>query len=87
MLDSLGYESMEAFLQDCVPQEIRLDDNVIRDEGAGGIRALSEGELLRRAKEIGKKNKVTRSFIGLGYHQAVSLAEAFLVSSHFYRPI
>lgn len=72
MLDYLGFENMEAFLKDCVPEEIRLDENAIRDEGAGGIWALSEQELLRRAKEIGKKNKVTRSFIGLGYHQAVS---------------
>ncbi|GAA6064721.1 hypothetical protein JCM10212_005844 [Sporobolomyces blumeae] len=71
MLEYLGYESMEAFVQDCVPQEIRLEENAIRDEGKGGIWALSEGELLRRAKELGKKNKVTRSFIGLGYHQAV----------------
>ncbi|GAA5874512.1 hypothetical protein JCM16303_002885 [Sporobolomyces ruberrimus] len=71
MLDYLGFENMEAFLKDCVPEEIRLDENAIRDEGAGGIWALSEQELLRRAKEIGKKNKVTRSFIGLGYHQAV----------------
>ena len=38
---------------------------------------MSEGELLRRAKEIGKKNKVTRSFIGLGYHQAVSFFSLF----------
>lgn len=72
MLEYLGYKSMDAFLKDCVPEEIRLEENAIRDEGAGGIWALSEGELLRRAKELGKKNTVTRSFIGLGYHQAVS---------------
>lgn len=77
MLEYLGYESMDAFLKDCVPQDIRLEENAIRDEGAGGIWALSEGELLRRAKEIGKKNKVTRSFIGLGYHQAVSQFSRF----------
>jgi len=71
MLEYLGYKSMDAFLKDCVPEEIRLEENAIRDEGKGGIWALSEGELLRRAKELGKKNTVTRSFIGLGYHQAV----------------
>ena len=77
MLEYLGYESMDAFLKDCLPQDYSLEENAIRDEGAGGIWALSEGELLRRAKEIGKKNKVTRSFIGLGYHQAVSQLSRF----------
>ncbi|GAA5958358.1 hypothetical protein JCM21900_000886 [Sporobolomyces salmonicolor] len=71
MLDYLGYESLDAFVHDCVPDQIRLPEDAIRDEGPGGIRALSEGELLRRAKELGKKNTVTRSFIGMGYHQAV----------------
>ncbi|BGP48274.1 glycine decarboxylase subunit P [Rhodotorula kratochvilovae] len=71
MLDALGYKDLDAFVADCVPQEIRLEDNAIPDDGPDGIRALSESELLRRAKEIGKRNTVARSFIGLGYHQAV----------------
>ncbi|GAA6058183.1 hypothetical protein JCM3770_004084 [Rhodotorula araucariae] len=71
MLESLGYKDLDAFVADCVPQEIRLDDGAIPDDGPDGIRALSESELLRRAKEIGKRNTVARSFIGLGYHQAV----------------
>lgn len=72
MLAYLGYDSLDAFVADCVPSEIRLEADAMTEHGPDGIRALSESELLRRAKEIGKKNQVTRSFIGMGYHQAVS---------------
>ncbi|GAA5963591.1 hypothetical protein JCM8115_002042 [Rhodotorula mucilaginosa] len=71
MLAYLGYDSLDAFVADCVPSEIRLEADAMTEHGPDGIRALSESELLRRAKEIGKKNQVTRSFIGMGYHQAV----------------
>lgn len=71
MLGFLGYNSLDAFIDDCVPAEIRLEADALTEQGPNGIRALSESELLRRAKEIGKKNQVKRSFIGMGYHQAV----------------
>ncbi|GAA6001322.1 hypothetical protein JCM10207_006608 [Rhodosporidiobolus poonsookiae] len=71
MLKAIGYDSLEAFVDDCVPKEIRLADSAVSSEGADGIRSLSEQELLRRARELGKKNKVMRNFIGMGYHQAV----------------
>lgn len=74
MLDFLGYPSMNAFLAECVPGSIRIDSSVVSESGDNAIRALSEEELLRRAKELGNKNKVFRSFIGMGYHQAVSRA-------------
>lgn len=81
MLAFLGYESLDAFIDDCVPPEIRLEADALADHGPNGIRALSESELLRRAKEIGKKNQVTRSFIGMGYHQAVSPRPSIRCSS------
>lgn len=73
MLRYLGFDSMDAFIAECVPDTIRIGENVVSEEGDKAIRALSEQELLRRAKELGSKNKVYRSFIGMGYHQAVSL--------------
>ncbi|GAA5885999.1 hypothetical protein JCM6882_004228 [Rhodosporidiobolus microsporus] len=66
MLDTLGYKTLDDFVDDCVPKEIRLAEDAL-----GETRALSESELLRRAREIGKKNTVAKSFIGMGYHQAV----------------
>ncbi|GAA5996520.1 glycine decarboxylase subunit P [Rhodotorula paludigena] len=71
MLDFLGYESLDSFVDDCVPGQIRLPEGAVGDSGADGIRALSESELLKRARELGRKNKVATNFIGLGYHQAV----------------
>lgn len=74
MLNYLGFESMDAFIAECVPQSIRISEDIVSEDGEKAIRALSEQELLRRAKELGGKNKVYRSFIGMGYHQAVSRA-------------
>lgn len=72
MLDALGFKDMDSFIAQCVPESIRLDKDAVSEQGDDAIRALSEQELLRRAKELGQKNKVFRSFIGMGYHQAVS---------------
>ncbi|KAK4056761.1 glycine decarboxylase subunit P [Microbotryomycetes sp. JL221] len=71
MLDYLDYKSMDEFVSQCVPPSIRINENVVSEDGEDAIKALSEQELLRRAKELGSKNKVYRSFIGMGYHQAV----------------
>ncbi|SGY21073.1 BQ5605_C016g08191 [Microbotryum silenes-dioicae] len=75
MLDTLGYTSMDAFINDCVPSSIRISDQEVSETGGRAIVALSEQELLRRATELAKKNRVHRSFIGLGYHQAERFPE------------
>ncbi|KAI0639594.1 glycine dehydrogenase [Trametes polyzona] len=68
MLSKLGYDSMDAFVADTVPQKIRVSSASVSNES---ISALSESELLQRAKELGKANKPVKSFIGMGYHNAV----------------
>jgi glycine cleavage system pyridoxal-binding protein P len=72
MLQYLGFSNMDDFIAECVPSSIRISPELVSEEGEFAIKALSEQELLRRAKELGAKNKVNRSFIGMGYHQAVS---------------
>lgn len=72
MLAYLKFNSMDDFIAQCVPPSIRIDSNIVSEVGEKAIIPLSEQELLRRAKELGGKNKVFRSFIGMGYHQAVS---------------
>ncbi|EEB92867.1 hypothetical protein MPER_08560, partial [Moniliophthora perniciosa FA553] len=73
MLNALGYSSMDAFVDDTVPSHIRIPKDVISNEN---IKALSEGELLGRAKELGalngtkEKGKI-KSLIGMGYWNAV----------------
>ena len=68
MLSKLGYSSMEAFVDDTVPPKIRIPADAISDKAIG---ALSEAELLSRAKRLGAENKPFKSYIGMGYHNAV----------------
>jgi glycine dehydrogenase len=69
MLSRLGYKSMDAFVQDAVPQQIRVSEATVSNES---IPALSESELYQRAKELAGKNKGFKSYIGMGYHNAVT---------------
>ncbi|EGO31043.1 hypothetical protein SERLADRAFT_444616 [Serpula lacrymans var. lacrymans S7.9] len=68
MLSKLGYASMDAFLADTVPHKIRVAESSISD---ASIPAWSESELHARAKELGRLNKPLKSYIGMGYHNAV----------------
>ncbi|KAI0962018.1 hypothetical protein AcV7_000958 [Taiwanofungus camphoratus] len=68
MLSQLGYESMDAFIAAAVPSKIRITSSAVSNES---IPSLSESELYRRAKQLGNANKSFRSYIGMGYHNAV----------------
>ncbi|EPQ61428.1 hypothetical protein GLOTRDRAFT_10545, partial [Gloeophyllum trabeum ATCC 11539] len=68
MLSKLGYDSMEAFVAATVPQKIRVSSSSVSD---ASIPALSEGELHARARELANANAPFRSYIGMGYHNAV----------------
>ena len=68
MLSALGYESMDAFISDSVPQSIRIEDAAVSDES---IRPYSDAEFLRRATEIAGMNKIYKTYIGMGYNEAV----------------
>ncbi|KAF8274146.1 glycine dehydrogenase [Lactarius quietus] len=68
MLSKLGYSSMDAFVDEVVPSKIRIPTDVVSDNVIG---PLSEAELLRRAKMLGAENKQYKSYIGMGYHNAV----------------
>jgi len=66
MLEALGYDSLEALVDDAVPAGIRSDELPgLPDE------ALSESQLLTRLQAIAGENQVWRSYLGLGYHDTV----------------
>ncbi|KAF9535661.1 glycine dehydrogenase [Crepidotus variabilis] len=65
MLAQLGYDSMESFISDAVPPTIRLGEHAV------DMPPLSESQLHARAKELAAKNKSFKSYIGMGYHNAV----------------
>ncbi|MCG9134609.1 aminomethyl-transferring glycine dehydrogenase [Candidatus Poribacteria bacterium] len=64
MLTTLGYASMEDFIDDVVPADIRLPSTFDLNGNASG---LSEPEALTVLQELASQNEVFRSFIGMGY--------------------
>jgi glycine dehydrogenase len=68
MLSTLGYDCMDAFVKAAIPPKIRVSTNAISKES---IPAFSESELYHKAKELGGYNKPFKSYIGMGYHNAV----------------
>ncbi len=62
MLAALGVESLDALIDQVVPENIR-------QRGSLSLPApLTEEQALRRLRQLMDRNKVLRSFIGLGYH-------------------
>jgi len=62
MLSTIGVDSMEQLIFETIPNDIRLEKDLVLDT------ALSEQEYLEHVNELASKNKVFKSFIGLGYH-------------------
>ncbi|KAG8900612.1 glycine decarboxylase subunit P, partial [Tulasnella sp. 403] len=68
MLNALGYSSMDEFISDAVPRHIQVAPELISNDV---IPPLTESEMIKRARQLANKNKVYRSYIGMGYHNAV----------------
>ena len=65
MLAAIGIESLEALINETVPENIRLREPLDLPEG------ISEFQLLNELKEVAKKNQAFKSFIGLGYYDCI----------------
>ena len=65
MLKTIGTESLDQLIYETIPDDIRLKNNL--DLPA----ALSEYEYLNHINALAEKNKVFKSYIGLGYHEAI----------------
>lgn len=62
MLDTIGVSSIEELIEKTVPSNIRL-------KGEMNVpKAMSEFQFIKHLKELGGKNKLFKSYIGLGYH-------------------
>ncbi|MFC4690091.1 aminomethyl-transferring glycine dehydrogenase [Dokdonia genika] len=68
MLKTVGVETMEQLIFETIPDNIRLDNPLSLDP------AISEHEFAAHITALSNKNKVYRSFIGLGYNQAITPA-------------
>ena len=65
MLSAIKVDSLDQLINETVPEKIRLTEALNLDA------AMSEYEYLAHIKEVSEKNKVFKSYIGLGYHEAI----------------
>ena len=65
MLDTLGYDSLDSFIDAVVPEGIRLRRPLALGPG------MTETEVLAEMREVAAQNRVMRSYIGMGYHGCV----------------
>ena len=65
MLSALKIETLDQLIFETVPNDIRLKNELDLAP------AMSEYEYLAHSKQLSEKNKVFKSYIGLGYHEAI----------------
>ena len=66
MLATLGYDSLDAFIDAVVPTDIRLREPLRIPA------AKSEQEALEELRLLAAQNQVFRSYLGMGYHDCVT---------------
>lgn len=66
MLETVGVSSIDQLIYETVPDDILLKKALDLDV------AMSEQEFLEHVSELASKNKVFKTYIGLGYHQAIT---------------
>lgn len=65
MLKTIGVESIDQLIYETLPDDIRLKAPLNLEP------AMTEYEYLDHIQKLGNKNKVFKSYIGLGYHPAI----------------
>ena len=65
MLSTIKADNLDQLIYQTVPDDIRLENELDLAP------AKSEYEYLAHIKELSEKNKVFKSYIGLGYHEAI----------------
>src|SRR5262245_60249857 len=66
MLGTLGYDSLDDFIDAVVPADIRLREPLRLPE------AMTEQEALEQLRLLAGQNQVYRSYLGMGYHDCVT---------------
>ncbi len=65
MLKDISVGSLEELLDAVIPKDIRLKQPLILDD------PMSEFEVFNKLNELGGKNKVFKTYIGLGYYSTM----------------
>ncbi|WP_185871917.1 aminomethyl-transferring glycine dehydrogenase [Blattabacterium cuenoti] len=83
MLKELQYSSINDFINKAIPKEIRLKKKLNLPN------SISEYEYLNHIYKTGKKNKIFRSYIGLGYKNTITpsvIQRNILENPNWYTP-
>ena len=62
MLKKMGISSLDELIEQTVPNSIRLKQPLSLNEG------LSEAEYLEKVRQLASKNKIFKTYIGMGYY-------------------
>lgn len=65
MLKAVGADSLKQLISETIPEDILLDSDLNLAE------AMTENEFLNHIRDLARKNKVFKSYIGLGYHPTI----------------
>ncbi|HLO72337.1 MAG TPA: aminomethyl-transferring glycine dehydrogenase [Flavobacterium sp.] len=65
MFKTIGVDSLDQLIFETIPDDIRLKNDLNLEA------PMTEYEYLNHIQELGRKNKVFKSYIGLGYHPAI----------------
>jgi len=65
MLQSIGFDSFDSLVKSTVPA------NILSPKALNLEPALTESEALKRIKSMSDKNKVMKSYIGMGYYDTI----------------
>ncbi len=66
MLETIGASSLDQLIYETVPDDILIKKKMNLDT------AMSEQEYLEHITELSTKNKIFKTYIGLGYHQSIT---------------
>lgn len=66
ILASLNVNSVDQLIDETVPENIRLKDALQLPK------ALSENDFLKQFKKLAQKNKIFKSYIGMGYYDTIT---------------
>jgi len=66
MLETIGVESMDQLIDQTIPEDILLQNKLPLKA------AMTEQEYLEHINELASKNKLFKTYIGLGYHQSIT---------------
>ncbi len=65
MLNTVGVDSIDQLIFETLPDDIRLKEELSLDD------PMTEYEYLQHIHELSKKNKLFKTYIGLGYHPTI----------------